>query len=105
MHADSIHMQTLHECLNRDETLSMSTPHCMASEPAQPCREDPTLSGINQRITEWLRVVGTLKSNLFQLQAVGRADPHQLRLSRASSNMALSASKNGAPTSSLDSPC
>ena len=35
---------------------------------------------------------------------MGRAAPHQLRLPRAPSNLALNASRDGAPTDSLGSP-
>ena len=50
---------------------------------------------------EWLGLKGTLKTIQFQHPAVCRAVPHQLRLPRASSNLALSASRDGAPTASL----
>lgn len=46
MRADPMHMQSVHVCLNRDETLSMSTPCCMASEPTQPQKEDPAQESI-----------------------------------------------------------
>jgi len=39
----------------------------------------------------------TLKITEFQPPAMGRAAPHQLRLLRAQSNLALSTSRDGAP--------
>ena len=46
-----------------------------------------------------------LKAHPAPNPAVGRAAPHQLRLPRAPSNLALSASRDVAPTASLGSPC
>jgi len=57
----------------------------------------------DHRITEWLGLEGALKPTQFQPPAVGRAAPQQLRLPRAPSNLALSASKDVAPTASLGS--
>ena len=55
------------------------------------------LASLFLRIIEWLRLEGTLKITQFQPPAMGRAAPHQLRLPRAPSNLALSASRDGAP--------
>jgi len=41
-----------------------------------------------------------VKSHLVQPPATGRATPHQLRLPRAPSSLALSASRDGASTAS-----
>lgn len=49
------------------------------------------------RITEWLRLDGTLKSTQLQLSATASAATHQTGLLRAPSNLVLNASKNGAP--------
>jgi len=43
-------------------------------------------------------VEGTLKTIKFKACAGGRAAPHKLRLPMASSNLALNASGDGAPT-------
>ena len=48
--------------------------------------------------TEWLRLEGTLKITRFQPPAMGRVATHQTRLPRTPSNLALSASMEGAPT-------
>ena len=51
----------------------------------------------HHRITEWFGLEGILKPTQFQPPAMGRAATHQLRLPRAPSNLALSASRDGAP--------
>ena len=51
---------------------------------------------------EWLKLEGNLEIIQLQPPAMGAA-PHQLRLPRAPSNLALSASRDGAPTASLGS--
>ena len=51
----------------------------------------------NHRITEWLAFGGTLKPTNPN-PCRGLAAPHQLRLPRAPSNPALSASRDGTPT-------
>ena len=48
-------------------------------------------------LIEWLRLEGTSQPTQPPPPAVGRAAPHQLRLPRAPSNLALSASRDGAP--------
>jgi len=53
------------------------------------------------RTMEWLRLEGTLKPTQHQPAAMGRAATHQLRLPRATSNLALSTSRDGA----LQLPC
>ena len=47
---------------------------------------------------EWLGLEGTLKTIQFQPPAMGRIATHQIRLPRAPSSLALSTSKDGAPT-------
>ena len=54
------------------------------------------------RVIEWLGLKETLKPTQPQPPAVGSAT-QQLRLPRAPSNPALSASRDGAPTASLSS--
>jgi len=44
-----------------------------------------------------LELEGTLKPTQFQLPAVGSVAPHQLRLLRAPSSLALNTSRDGAP--------
>ena len=55
------------------------------------------------RIIEWLGLEGTSKIIQSQPSAMGRAATQQLRLPRAPSNLALSASKDGASTASVGS--
>ena len=53
------------------------------------------------RVIEWLRLEGTLKIIKLQKLAVGRVAAHHLRPPRAPSSLALSASRDGAPTAFL----
>ena len=50
---------------------------------------------------KWLRLEGTLKIIESQPPAMGRAAPHQLRLHRTPSNLALNASRDEALTAYL----
>jgi len=52
---------------------------------------------------EVLVIEGTLKISQFCPPATGRVATHQLRQLRTSSNLALNASRDGAPTASLGS--
>ena len=52
-------------------------------------------------IIEWIGLEGTLKPIHPQCPAMGRVATHQLRLPRAPSNLALSTTRDGAPTPSL----
>jgi len=52
---------------------------------------------MNHRMREWFGLGGTLKPMQCQPPAVGRAATHRIRLPRAASNLALSASRDGAP--------
>jgi len=55
-----------------------------------------TIKSWNHRIIEWLRE-GILKILQFQFSSVPTPAPHQLRLPRAPSNLALSTSRDGVP--------
>jgi len=46
-------------------------------------------------------VGGDLKAHSAPTPAMGRAAPHQLRLPRAPSNLAMNTSRDGAPTACL----
>ena len=48
-------------------------------------------------IIEWVGLEGALKITELQSPAMSRAAPHQLRLPRAPSKLALSASRDGTP--------
>ena len=62
------------------------------------CSSVPQTLISNHRPTDWFGVKGMLKPSQFHPHAVGRAAPHQLGLPRAPSNLASSASLDGAPT-------
>ena len=57
---------------------------------------------INHRIIEFLSLEGTLEIIQLQPPCCGLAAPHQVRLPKAPSNLALNASKDATPTPSLD---
>jgi len=59
----------------------------------------------NHRTIGWLGLEGTLKPTQFQPPGVGRGTSHQLRLPKASSNLALSTSRDGKSTASLGRLC
>lgn len=65
----------------------------------QMCREVPTV--LDHRIIECHKLHGSLKIIQFQVPAMRRVAIHQLRLLMASSNLALNASADRAPTASL----
>jgi len=59
----------------------------------------------NHRIIEWLRLEGTLRLPGSNPPAMDGRTFHQMRLSRVPFNVALSSSRDGASTASLDSLC
>ena len=71
-------------------------------EPLFPCILGPISY---YRSVEWLRLEGTFKDHPVPIPCCGLGAPHQVRLSKATSNLALDTSRDGASTTSLGSQC